>query len=231
MSSVTKIIAAVAAILTLGAVLLSTGCGGSSNNARLRVLQGSPNLTNTVNVLLNNNSIASNLAYAANTGYLSAASGSSTFTAELTGNPTPFVTQSIALGASSETTIILSNFAANVAAEVYIDDNLNPPSGEFGIRVINSSPTMGACDVYIVPAGTSLGGTSPSFSALNFEQSTTYFPFAAGAYEIFLTAPNTKSVYVDTGQISFTSGQNRTIVALNASATGGYTSVTLADLD
>jgi hypothetical protein len=66
---------------------------------------------------------------------------------------------------------------------------------------------------------------------LLFEQATTYLPFAAGSYEIYLTAPNTKSVYVDTGQISFTAGQNRTIVALNQSASGGFTSVTLADLN
>jgi len=215
----------------LCALAALVSCGGSTSGSQLRVLQASPNQPTTVNILFDNNTISSNLSYASNTGYLSVGSGAHTFSVTQTGSPTPFISQSITLGTDSETTIILSNFAANVTAEIYADNNVAPPSGEFSIRVINSSPTMGACDVYIVPAGTSLGGTSPNYSSLLFEQATTYLPFAAGSYEIYLTAPNTKSVYVDTGQISFTAGQNRTIVALNQSASGGFTSVTLADLN
>lgn len=228
MSSVTRTIVA---MLAFGAILTITGCGSSTSSTKLRVLQASPDQPNTINTLLDNTVINSNLAYASNTGYLSVDAGSHTLGIELSTSTTPFINQSVVFGDNTQTTVILSNFAANPAALVYTDDTLAPPSGEFSIRVINSSPTMGFADVYIVPAGTSLGGTSPNVSSLGFEQATSYLSFSAGAYEIFLTAPNSKSVYIDTGQISFTSGQNRTIVALNASASGGYTSITLADLD
>ncbi len=227
MRSVTRIFAV---LFTLAVILAISSCGGGGANTQIRVLQASPNELN-LNVLLDNNVIYSNLAYASNTGYLGVPAGSHTFQLEQTANPTPFLSQSVDFGDSTETTIILSNFAANPAAEVYTDSNIAPSSGEFSLRVINSSPTMGAADVYIVPAGTSLGGTSPSISSLNFEQASQYLSFAAGAYEIYLTVPNSKSVYIDTGQISFSSGQNRTIVALNSSSSGGYTSVILNDLN
>ena len=53
---------------------------------------------------------------------------------------------------------------------------------------------------------------------------------AAASYEVFFTLPGQKFAYIDSGSLSFTAGQVRTVVGLNGSS-GGFTSAVLADVN
>ena len=113
---------------------------------------------------------------------------------------------------------------------VLTDDNSAPASGDFKIRIVNASPNLGPADVYIVTPGTDLNTVSPTLSNLAFGSAASYQSLAAGSYEVALTAAGQKLKAIDTGSISLSSGQVRTLVATN-SQSGGFSYTLLQDVN
>ncbi len=225
MSSFFRVLAGMGAV---AALLFAAGCG-SNGNASLRVVQASPD-TGQVDVLLNSKTISSDIGYAGSTGYISVDSGSPNLQVTPINSSTPIVNETVTLASTSNTTVIVANYAANVEGLVLSDNNTDPPTGDAQLRVVNAAPGISTADVYFVPSGSSLATIAPIITSLGFESASSYETLTAGTYQIFLTVPGTKNAYFSTGQITLTSGQIRTVVALN-STTGGYTSLTLADLN
>ena len=103
---------------------------------------------------------------------------------------------------------------------------------------MNAAPGIGSADVYVVPAGSALSG-APTVAGLAYGQSSGYQGLAltttSGAtaqdFTVFFTEPGTTLVLVDSNQLAFTSGQNRTLVALNRQGEGGFTFTVLPDLN
>ncbi len=114
------------------------------------------------------------------------------------------------------------------------DDTTDPSSGNFNLRIANAAVEAGSVDVYILPAGSPgppTGGVTPTISALGFTNSSNYQSLGAGSYEIIVTPAGFPVVqYINSGSLSFAAGQNRTFVILS-NASGGLTSVTLAELN
>jgi hypothetical protein len=104
---------------------------------------------------------------------------------------------------------------------VLADDNTAPASGDFKLRIVNSAPGLGPADVYVVTPATDLNTVSPTLSNLGFDSASGYQSLTAGSYEIVLTPAGQKFPAVDTGSLSFSSGQVRTFVGLN-SQSGGF---------
>ena len=96
------------------------------------------------------------------------------------------------------------------------------------VRVVNASPTMGPADVYIVNAGSSIGGTTPVAAKLAFNQATSYQSEAIGNYQVFMTQPGTTNVYLNTGPLALTQSQFQTVVAIDAIG-GGFNFIALTD--
>ena len=209
--------------------MLAAGCGSSSKTTSLRLVQASPD-TGAVNLLVNGKTVSTDIGYAGNTGYVSVRAGSPKVQVDPINSSVAIVDQALTLMAASETTLMLTNYAASRKVLVLTDDNTAPAAGDAQLRVVNAAPGISAADVYAVPAGSSLSLIVPFSSALAFDSATSYQTLTAGAYQVFLTAPGTKSAYLSTGQITLVAGQIRTIVALNG-AVGAYTSITLADLN
>ena len=84
--------------------------------------------------------------------------------------------------------------------------------------------------VYVEPPNTNIGSLAPTFSSLAFGAASPYGVLTPGDYEVYFTSPGQKFINLDTRVLSFTAGQIRTLVALNAQS-GGYTSTVLADLN
>ncbi len=211
------------------AIVFSASCGGGSGSSSFRVMQASPD-EGSVNVLIDGQMQGTDIPYAGNTGYLPVGSGSRHIQVEPVNSSTPIIDENITIGSTTETTMIVANYSANVTGVVLTDGNTAPTTGDIEIRVVNASPGIGSADIYIVPSGSSLTTVAPVVSSLGFESATDYQTLVAGTYEVFLTAPGTKNAYLSSGQITLTSGQIRTLVAING-PTGGYSTVTLADLD
>ena len=122
------------------------------------------------------------------------------------------------------------NFSSSIANLVLTDNNSAPASGDFTIRIVNASPNLGPADLYIVTPGTALTTVSPTLSNVGFGSTTSYQSLTAGNYEIELTSVGQKFAVVDTGSLTFSSGQVRTFVGLN-NPSGGFTYAMLDDVN
>ena len=208
-------------------IFLTTGCGSSS--ARVRLLNAAP-LESSLDMLLANKNVASGVAYGTASAYTSVSSGSSNLQIEASGTSTALVNQTINLNSNTDYTILAGNSSSSLTANVLTDNNAAPASGQSEIRVINASATLGAADVYIVTPGTSISSVTPNVSGLAFGSATGYQPLTAGSYEVFFAQAGQKFVSIDSGALSFTAGQIRTIAGLDGQS-GGFTTAVIADLN
>lgn len=183
----------------------------------------------SLDVLLDNTSISSDLAYGTSTGYQSINSGSHQVAVEPAGASNTLLQQSISLASGSDTTVIASNFSSNIANLVLTDDNSATTSGDFKIRIVNAAPGLGPADVYIVAPATDLNTVSPIVSNLAFGAAAGYQSLTAGSYEVVLTPVGEKFAAVDTGSLTFAAGQVRTFVGLNSPS--GFTDTILQDVN
>jgi hypothetical protein len=209
-------------------LVLIAGCGGGGKT-RFRLMNAVPDESN-LEVLVNSASVANNVAYGTSTGYQTVKSGSQQVVVEPSGTSTALLTQSISFSSGTDTTVIASNFSSSIAALVLADDNSAPASGDFKIRMVNSAPGLGPADVYIVAPATDLNTVSPTLTNLGFDSASGYQSLAAGSYEVVLTPVGQKFPAIDTGSLSFSSGQVRTFVGLNSQA-GGFSYAMLPDVN
>ena len=171
----------------------------------------------SLEVLVDNTALSSNLAYGTSTGYQSVQSGSHQVAIEPSGSSTALLQQSITFCVWFGHDRHFLQLFSKQRDMVLTDDNSAPASGDFKIRIVNASPNLGPADVYIVTPGTDLNTVSPTLSNLAFGSAASYQSLAAGSYEVVLTAVGQKLKVIDTGSISLSSGQVRTLVGLTAS--------------
>ena len=214
--------------LTMGALIVTSGCGGGSQ-AKLRVMNASSN-TAGVDVLIDGKSVASGVGYGSNSGYVSVDAGSRHLQIETSGTTNILLDQSLSLNGGMETTYVAANVAANISALVLSDDSTAPSSGDVMLRVVNAAPTLGSVDVYVVTPGADLNSSTPTIRSLAFGASTDYQTLTAGSYEVVMTVPSSTFPLVDTGALNLATGENRTAVALDGVA-GGFSATLLADLN
>jgi hypothetical protein len=208
--------------------LFSTSCGGGGKSpAMLRLLQASPDAP-PVNVLIDAKSVAVNLAYGNDTGYLSVKPGSRHVQVVPASGGSPIFDQTISLASSSNQTLLLTGLAAGIQPVMLSDAVPTVVANSGYVRLVNASATMGAADAYLVPAGTSIVGVKPVAAGMTFDQITGYQVIADGNYQIFMTTPGTATALLSTGPLSLTAAQNQTVVALDG-VSGGFTYVRLTD--
>jgi hypothetical protein len=216
-------------LLCLAVTASTLGCG-SGGNTQVRVLQGSPNEP-TLNVLIDGTSVSSDLAFEANTSYQTVKSGSHQLAMEASSSSTnlvPAADQTLNLSGGTQTTFILAGYSSSISGILLSDDNTTPANSGISLRIVNAAPSITGSDVFVVPSSATLSGT-PTISDLTFGSASSYQSLAAGTYTVFFTEPGTLLSYYNTGSLTFTANQNRTIVLL--SGPGSLTSVTLADLN
>ena len=157
-------------------------------------------------------------------------SGSRHLQVEATGTTTILLDQTLSLNSGTETTYLATNVAASISSVVLSDNTTAPASGNVNVRVMNAAPALGPVDVYIVAPGTDLIASTPIIRSMAFDAATDYQLLSAGSYEVVFTVPNSTFALVDTGALNFSSGQNRTVLALDG-ASGGFTATLLSDLN
>jgi len=216
-------------IFLVSTVLLAAGCG-SSGSTQIRMMNAVPDQSDLA-LLVDGTSLASSVAYGTSTGYMKVSSGSRHVQIEPSGATNVIIDQNITIASGTDTTIIAENFSTNPSsALVLTDDNSAPSSGDFKLRIVNAAPSLGPVDVYVVVPGTDLNTVSATVSNIAFGSSTGYQSLSAGAYEIELTNVGEKFPVIDTGSQTFSSGQVRTFVGLNAQS-GGFTDSILQDVN
>ena len=210
------------------AALFAVGCS-SGSKTRFRVMNGVVDESD-LSIVEDGNNVSNNLAYATSTGYLSAHAGSHQIQIEPSGTSNVFLTQTVNFSSGTDTTILPFNFSSSPESLVLVDDNSAPPSGDAKLRLINVAPSLGPTDVYVVAPGTDINTVSPTITDLAFGASSSYQNLTAGRYEIIYAFAGQKSIAIDSGSLSLSSGQTRSFVGLNGQS-GGFTDVLLPDVN
>lgn len=100
----------------------------------------------------------------------------------------------------------------NIVPAVLIDDTGRIAS-EAEVRVFHGSASTGEVDIYVVSPGADISTTTPAFTAVPFGADTGYVPFAAGDYELIVTATGTIDVAIGPVTVSVNAGGIYTAVA------------------
>jgi hypothetical protein len=224
-----------ASVAVASLLLFAIACGSgssSSASAQLRILDASPQ-QQSINLLLDNNTVQTGIVSQSASAYASEPAGGHTVQIEASGTTTPLVTQSITLNSGSSYTILAvePSFAStSLNMSLLTDDNSAPTSGDFKLRIINASPDFGSLDAYITAPGAGISGATPSVGNLAFQAGSSYQTLTAGSYEVYFSVAGQQVISVDSGQLTFSAGQIRTLVLLDNFGSG-FTSALLADLN
>ena len=135
---------------------LLIGCSDDDNNdlglllnqASVRVLHASPDAPN-VDVLVDDQVVLSNVSYKQASEFLSVFAGTRNIKVNAAGTSTTVIDANLNLAFQSFTTVIATNFLAQIEPLVLPDEN-TPPSGNIlKIRVVHSAPSAPPVDVYV----------------------------------------------------------------------------------
>jgi Domain of unknown function (DUF4397) len=216
-------------LLVLVFVFGLSGCG-NGNKTQLRAMNGTPE-ESQIDVSLDSQTLASGVAYGTDSDYGSVSSGSRHLQIYPAGVATAYIDKTITLNSGGKYTVVSANVLSSATALLLSDEETKPSSATAELRIVNASPSLGTVDVYIVSPGTDLSTVSPTISGFAFEAVSTYRSLTAKtAYEIYVTAANEKTAEIDSGPVTYSGGEARTMIALDGAA-GGYTLATLSDLD
>jgi Domain of unknown function (DUF4397) len=214
------------------AIVLLIGCGGGSSSSttqQLRIVTASPDAP-PVDILIDGTQIATSLAYTNSTAYQAVKSGSRHIQAVTVSNSTAVFDQNISISDSANETLFLTGPVAKMQSLLLTDGaaKSTTTTGDGKVRVVNASQAMGAADVYIVNVGASLAGATPVSAGLAFNKASDYALQSIGDFQVFMTQPGTRNVYLNTGPLDLTQSQFKTVVAVDALG-GGFNFIVLTD--
>ncbi|HKW17755.1 MAG TPA: DUF4397 domain-containing protein [Terriglobales bacterium] len=212
--------------------MAALGCGGSSNSTtqQMRVVMASAT-TPPVDILIDSAQVATSLAFTNFMPYTPVKTGQHHVQGLAVANSASLFQQTVAVTASSNLSIYVTATGSKPATLVLTDGAgtaTNIVTGDGSVRIINASSNMGPADVYLVNAGSGIGGVTPVSASLPFNQTTGYQQVAIGNYQVFMTAPGTSNVFLDTGPLALTQSQYQTVVAVDG-ANGGFNYIVLPD--
>lgn len=213
----------------LAAIIFAMGCGSGSSTGQIRLVQASPNAP-ALDFVLDGTTQASDMLYGNASAYVTVKAGSRRVQAIPVNSTSAIFDSSVSVGDSDNKTVLLTGSSPSLQSVVLTDGGTTTTTtGQTFVRVVNASASMGAADVYLVPAGTGITGVTPVATSLAFDQSGGYQTVATGGYEVLMTSPGTHNILLDTGPInSVTTSQNWTVVILDGKS-GGFSFTVLQD--
>jgi hypothetical protein len=216
----------VVCLLSFTEIVLATGCGSSSSNANIRLVNAF-STQSSLDMLIDSTSTTASVGYGAASGYSSVKSGSRHLQVEPSGTSNFVADQTASLDANTYDTALVTSSGTTVLT----DSHTAPSSGNISIRVANASSILGTVDVYIVSSGTSIASVNPTFSSLSFPSASTYASLAPGSYQVIFTPAGQKFAELSSSSLSFSSGQVRTVLGLDIFGGGGVTTSVLSDFN
>ena len=222
--------------LALLAVTALTACDDDDDEltapgttAQLRVVHASPDAPN-VDVLVDNASVLTNVAYKTASNYLPVTSGSRNLKVRAAGSTTVVIDQNAALAQGTYYTVLATGRVASIAPIVLTDDQTNPASGDVRVRLVHASPTAGNVDIYVTTPTADIATASPTVPNVAFRAVSNYLEVPAGTYRVRITPVGTKTVAIDVNNVALAAGQVRTAVAVDAPGGGApLSAILLAD--
>ena len=221
-------------LILLIVMTVSIGCSDDDNNAvipldsaSIRVLHASPDAPN-VDVLLDNQVVLSDVSYKQASEFLSVLAGTRNVKVNAAGTSTTVIDADLALAFDSFTTIIATNFLAQIEPLVLPDDNAPPSGNLLKIRVVHSAPSAPPVDVYVTAPGADISTTVPTLSNVAFTEFSDFLEIPEGDYQIRVTVVGSNAPVFDSGTLTLNAGSILTAVAVDA--TSGESPISLVVL-
>jgi hypothetical protein len=211
--------------LLLAASALTAACSDDDNDtgpegqARLRVVHASPDAP-AVDVLVDDAAALSNVEYLTASDYVELADGAHNVKVNAAGTSPTVIDADVDLADGTDYTVIASGLLDAIQPIVLEDDNSTPAAGTARVRAIHGAPSAPAVDVYVTAPGADLEAASPALSNVAFGAVADYLEVPAGDYQVRVTPAGTKTVVIDSGALTLTSGQVRTAIAVDAPGGG-----------
>jgi hypothetical protein len=211
--------------LLLAASALTAACSDDDNDtgpegqARLRVVHASPDAP-AVDVLVDDAAALSNVDYLTASDSVELADGAHNVKVNAAGTSTTVIDADVDLADGTDYTVIASGLLDAIQPIVLEDDNSTPAAGTARVRAIHGAPSAPAVDVYVTAPGADLEAASPALSNVAFGAVADYLEVSAGDYQVRVTPAGTKTVVIDSGALTLTSGQVRTAIAVDAPGGG-----------
>ena len=223
--------------LLIAASALTAACSDDDNNtgpesqARVRVVHASPDAP-AVDVLVDDAAALSNVDYLTASDYVELADGAHNVKVNAAGTSTTVIDADVDLADGTDYTVIASGLLEAIQPIVLEDDNSTPAAGTARVRAIHGAPSAPAVDVYVTAPGADLEAASPALSNVAFGDVADYLEVPAGDYQVRVTPAGTKTVVIDSGALTLTSGQVRTAIAVDAPGGGApFDLLILVDLN
>ena len=169
-----------------------------------------------VDVQIDGSDIATNLRYLSSSPYENVSSGTRVLDIFISG--TNVFENDVNLSRDADFTVLVAGFRGSLFPQLLTDDNSTPPSGQFRLRFLHESPNASMADLYALAGGTDINTATPNFVNTNFGTNAGYVTLAPGTYDLQLTPAGAKAVVADSGPVTFSAGQVRTAVLVNAPA-------------
>ena len=116
--------------------------------------------------------------------------------------------------------VIASGLVNAIEPLVLEDDNSAPAAGNVRVRAIHGAPSAPAVDIYVTAPSADLAVEVPALSNVVFGDVADYLEAPAGTYQVRVTPTGSKTVVIDSGPLTLTSGQVRTAIAVDAAGGG-----------
>lgn len=220
---------ALAASLTSAVTACDDDPTGPAATARLRAIHASPDAPN-VDIYVDGARVAANVAYRATTNYLEVPAGTRNVQVRAAGTNTTVIDANVPLTAGTDYTVLAAGRVATIAPLVLTDTNTAPVAGNVRVRLVHGAPTAGTVDIYVTAPNADIATIAPTLAGVPFRGFSPYLSVAAGSYRVRVTPAGTKTVAIDSGTLTLTTGQIRTGVALESTGGGApFTAQVYAD--
>ncbi len=186
----------------------------SDVNARVRVIHASANAP-LVDISVDNVEVLSDVSFGTGSNYLKLPSDTYNIDVAASADSTSVINANLLFNSGTDYTIAAVNSLNNIEPLVLQDDNTVPAAGNIKVRLIHAAPSAGLVDVYITAPDGDILTLNPTIEGFNFKDNSGYLEVPAGDYRVRVTLATTKTVAIDTGTLSLTSGQIRTAFALD----------------
>ncbi len=216
-----------------------SGCGGASSpqaTASFRFVQQNPT-AGTVDVSMDSMLVKGSVPYTTDTGYLTVKTGTHQLLVQPPGgSPRPWINGMVTLDSGTRNTFILGGWGPIETTGLPMTDDTTPPaSGGIKLRIAIVTVNTTGFDIFILQAPNTPSG-APTISNTSIPFASTYFALPAGTYDVFVTSFGTTNVLFHTGPLTFSAGQNRTLVLSNdclptSCGVNSFKATALADLN
>lgn len=213
--------------LTLLLMLVwSAACGGGAGAGggeiapeKLRVMHLAPDAP-ALDVKFNGMEIITDLRYSQITEYFEVVEEETETTVFRDDEVLPVATETLTFDAGKTNTLYFYEEDDDDEVKLLLVEDIreDPNPGQVRLKIGNLSPNAPSIDLYIVRPGESIRERDPD-ATVAFKAFSDYFEFNAGDFVVKVTEAGDKDVLVDTGTLTATAGETRTLVMFEK--TGG----------